>query len=262
MAGLAASANAAIDPPEMRIGLASFSLNRWSRAEAIEIIKQLPVRNVNIKENHLAYTSTLQELEAGRAEFEAAGLTITGGGTIPLEKNDVGELRRYFEYAKASRLPVMVVASTKEIMPKVEKLVQEYDIRIALHNHGPTSKDFPTPQSAYDVVKGMDRRCGLCIDVGHTARYGANVLEQIAATADRLFEMHMWDMKSFDDSRTQCDVGEGRMPIAGIFKLLRKLRFRGNVNLEQGLNRTKDRPVIQLAKSLAYMNGTLAGVSA
>ena len=156
----------------------------------------------------------------------------------------------------------MIVASTREIMPKVEKLVQEYDIRVALHNHGPENKDFPSPQSAYEVVKGMDRRCGLCVDVGHTAKCGIDVVEAIAATADRLFEIHMWEMHVLTNARTTCDVGEGKMPVAAIMKLLRKLRFAGNINLEYGLNPAKDNPVLQLGKSLAYLNGVAAGLRA
>jgi sugar phosphate isomerase/epimerase len=241
-----------------KLGVASYSLREYSRALAIRCIKDLHTPYVSVKEFHLPYRSSPQELEAGRKEFEAAGLRIMSGGNIGLEKDDSEDIRRYFEYAKMCGMPMMVCAPRHSNLPTVEKFVKEYNIRIAIHNHGPEDKHFPTPQSVLEVVRKMDPRCGLCMDVGHSARAGANVVESIAEAGDRLFDMHIKDLRTFEPHAQQCDVGEGIMPIVGIFKQLQKMGYQGCVNLEYEIN--GDNPLPGMRNSFSYMRGVLAGL--
>ena len=102
----------------------------------------------------------------------------------------VEDLRPIFEWAKAARLPMMVCAPTHDNIHAVEAMVKEYNIRIAIHNHGPEDKHFPTPQSVLEAVRPLDRRCGLCMDIGHTERAGVDPVKAIPEAGDRLFEMH------------------------------------------------------------------------
>jgi len=241
-----------------KLGVASYSFREYSRALAIRCIKQLRTPYVSVKEFHLPYRSSPEELAEGRQEFERAGLQIMSGGNISLSKDDPNDIRRYFEYAKMCGMPMMVCAPTHSSVGLVEKFVKEYNIRIAIHNHGPEDKQFPTPQSVLEVVRNMDPRCGLCIDVGHTARAGADVVESIVAAGDRLFDMHIKDLRTFEPHAIQCDVGEGIMPIVGIFKQLRKMGYSGCVNLEYEIN--GDNPLPGMQNSFSYMRGVLAGL--
>ncbi len=88
------------DNAAIKLGVASYSLREYSRALAIRCIKELRTPYVSVKEYHLPYRSSPEELEAGRKEFEHAGLTIMSGGNIGLAKDDPDDIRRYFEYAK------------------------------------------------------------------------------------------------------------------------------------------------------------------
>src|SRR5579863_4592736 len=239
LAGLAAPhpMPAAEEPAAgVKLGVASYSLREYSRALAIRCIKELNTPYVSVKEFHLPYRSSPEELESGRKEFERAGLTIVSGGNISLSKDDPEDIRRYFEYAKMCGMPMMVCAPMHTNLSAIEKCVKEYNIRIAIHNHGPEDKQYPTPQSVLAVVRNMDPRCGLCMDVGHSARAGANVVESIAEAGPRLLDMHIKDLRTFEPHAVQCDVGEGIMPIVGIFKQLRKMGYRGCVNLEYEIN--------------------------
>ena len=180
------------------------------------------------------------------------------GGNISLQKDDPADIRRYFEYAKMCGMPMMVCAPTHHNLGMIEKLVQEYNIRIAIHNHGPEDKLYPTPQSVLKAVRDMDPRCGLCMDVGHSARAGANVVESIAEAGSRLLDMHIKDLRTFEPHAVQCDVGEGIMPIAGIFKQLHKMGYQGCVNLEYEIN--GDNPLPGMQNSFSYMRGVLVGL--
>jgi sugar phosphate isomerase/epimerase len=246
------------DPNDFKLGVATYSLRKFSREQAIAMLKQMSVRYVNIKEVHLPVDSSPDVLKAARKEFEDAGFVIEGGGNVSFSKNDDQDIRHKFEYAKLAGMPIIVCAPTHVTLPKMEKFVKEYDIKIAVHNHGPEDKEFPTPQSVLDVVKNMDPRCGLCIDCGHTARAGVDVVESIRAAGPRLHSMHIKDLADSKTRDSQCDVGEGVLPIVGIFKQLHKMRYTGGVMLEYEIH--ENDPLIGMQKSLAYMRGVMAGL--
>ncbi len=262
LAGLAASGAAAPQasdaPPktyDLKLGVASYSLRKFPRAQAIQMIKDLGTRYVNIKETHLLYKSTPEEMRAGRKEFEDAGLVITGGGTISLTKDDDADVRIYFDYAKAAGMPLMVIAPTKQTMPRIEKFVKEYNIKVAIHNHGPEDKHFPSPYDALEVVHNMDPRVGLCIDVGHTMRTGVDVVKSVADAGSRLLDLHVKDLRDPKGKDSQCEVGKGAMPIAALFRQLKKMKFSGNVALEYEINDTA--PLVGMKESFSYMRGVL-----
>src|SRR5882762_2216564 len=245
-------------PGEFRIGIASSSFREFQRKLTISMIKQLGVRYVSVKEFHLPYTLSAADAAKAAGEFKKAGLTIVSGGNISLQDEDPAILRRYFEYAKACGMPMMVTAPTHSTLPTVEKLAKEFDIRVALHNHGPEDKHFPTPQSVLEAVKNMDPRMGLCMDVGHTARTGVDVVEWIAKAGPRLLSMHAKDLADFTSRGSQVAVGDGKMPIPAIFKQLHRMNYRGGVMLEYEIHENDPMPGMQ--KSFAYMRGVLAGL--
>jgi sugar phosphate isomerase/epimerase len=253
--GLAATTE---DPREFKLGVATYSLRKFTRPQAIEMLKQLKVKYVDIKDVHLPLTSTPEQIKTARKEFEDAGFIIEGGGNISFSKDDEQDIRAKFEYAKLAGLPIIVCAPTHVTLPKLEKFVKEYDIKIAVHNHGTEDKNFPTPQSVLEVVKDMDPRCGLCIDIGHTARTGVDLVDSIRLAGPRLLSMHTKDLADSKAKDSQCDVGDGDLPIVGIFKQLHKMNYTGGAMLEYEIHDTDPMPGMQ--KSLAYMRGVMAGL--
>ena len=254
-AGFSASAP---EPGEIKLGVASYSFREFQRHLAIEYTKRLNVSYINIKEFHLPLNSTPDEIAKARREFERAGLTIVGGGNISFQKDDENDFRSKFEYAKMAGMPLIVCAPTHETLPKLERYVKEYNIKLAVHNHGPEDKHFPTPQSVLAAVKNLDPRCGLCMDMGHSARTGVDVVESLREAGPRLLDMHIKDLKSFTDKNSQVPVGDGKMPIPAIFKELKRMNYQGYVNLEYEVD--GDDPVPGMQKSFAYMRGVLAGM--
>jgi sugar phosphate isomerase/epimerase len=246
-------------PGDLKLGVASYSFREFGRHLAIVDTKKLGVQYINIKEVHLPIDSTPEEIAKARAEFQKAGLTILGGGNISFQKNDENDIRHRFEYAKAAGMPLIVCAPTHETLPKMEKYVKEFNIKIALHNHGPEDKHFPTPQSVLEAVKNMDPRCGLCMDIGHTARTGVDVVESIRQAGPRLLDMHVKDLKDFKDKGSQVPVGDGIMPFPAIFHELQKMNYQGGVMLEYEVD--ADNPMPGMMKSFAYMRGVLAGMN-
>ncbi|MFN0172927.1 MAG: sugar phosphate isomerase/epimerase family protein [Bryobacteraceae bacterium] len=242
----------------LKLGVATYSLRKLSRPQAIDAVKQLGTPYVSIKEYHLPYKSTPEEWAQGRREFENAGLTTLSGGNNGIQKDTDEDVRFFFDYAKACGMPMLVIAPTHQTLPRVEKFVKQYDLRVAIHNHGPEDKHFPSPRSVLDAIKGMDPRVGLCIDVGHTVRTGADVVESIRQAGSRLFDMHVKDLKDLRDSKSQCAVGEGAIPFVTIFKQLIRMKYQGGVMLEYEIH--ADNPLPGMLQSFAYMRGVLAGL--
>ena len=255
-----ASAEIEPEPWGIKLGVATYSLRNFDRTKAIEMIRSLKTPWVSIKEVHLSQKASPEELEAGRREFEAAGLKIMSGGNVDMKETTIDGLRSHFEYAKHAGIPMMVCAPTPDNVKLVEALVKEYNISCAIHNHGPEDKFFPTPQSVLKAVRDLDPRMGLCMDVGHSARTGVDVVQTIAEAGSRLLDMHVKDLADLSKANSQCDVGDGKMPIPGIFKQLKKMNYHGCVNLEYEIN-AKD-PLPGMQRSFSYMRGVLASLAA
>jgi sugar phosphate isomerase/epimerase len=253
----------ALPPTEdvgVKLGVASFSLRNFSREKAIEMTKALGTPYINFKSVHLPYDASPSEIAAARAEVDAAGLHIVGGGLITFETDTDDGVRKYFDYAKAAGMPVMVSTCHPGVLPRVEKFVRQYNIKIAIHNHGPEDKDFPSPYDVLKAVKGMDPRIGLCIDVGHTVRTGTDVVRAVVDAGPRLLDMHVKDLRDLKVMESQCIVGEGKIPIVEIFRQLRAMRYAGYVNLEYEIDAAD--PLPGMKQSFAYMRGVLAGLGA
>jgi sugar phosphate isomerase/epimerase len=247
-------------PASFQIGVASYSFRDFQRGLAIKMIKQLGVTEISVKQDyHMPYTLTPAEIARAAGEFKRAGLTITSCGNTDMKSLDPADLKKYFEHAKAAGVPMLVTAPLHENLGAIEKLAKEYDIQIAIHTHGPEDKNFPSPKVVLDAVKGMDPRMGLCMDVAHSMRAGADVVQEIENAGPRLLDMHFKDLKDNKPTATYCDVGEGVMPVVAIFKQLKKFGYRGCVNLEWEIN--SDNPMPGMLHSLGYMHGVLAALA-
>ena len=94
-----------------------------------------------------------------------------GGGVIYM-KNDEAQIERIFQYAKDSGMPVIVCSPVPEALDAIEKKAKEFNILIAIHNHGPTDKTYPSPLDVLALIKHRDPLMGICMDIGHTVRIG------------------------------------------------------------------------------------------
>jgi sugar phosphate isomerase/epimerase len=243
----------------IRLGLASYTFRNFTRAQLIGFMKDLSLSDLNAKDakDHLPMDPAAEA--QALADYAAAGIRLHAAGTISLSTDSDDDMRSKFEYLKRAGISVMVAGDpTPEDLPRVEKFVKEYDIRVAIHNHGPEDKLWHSPLDVLRVVHNMDPRIGCCMDVGHAARAGTNVVEAIHTVGPRLFNMHMKDLTDFHDKGSQVAVGDGIMPIRGIFEALIAQKYRGFVDLEYEVH--PDDPMPGVSKSFAYMRGVLAGM--
>jgi sugar phosphate isomerase/epimerase len=238
----------------LKIGITSYTLRKYDLDEAIAKTKQAGVKYFSIKEVHLPLKSTPEERKAAAKKIAAAGLILMGGGVIYM-KNDADQIRNVFEYAKDLGMKTIVCSPDPEALDEVEKRVKEYDMLIAIHNHGPTDKKYPSPLDVLRMVEKRDSRMGACIDVGHTVRIGEDPVEAIKKCASRLYEFHMKDVTSATPSGKPTEVGKGVIDIPAVLGQLVKMKWPYHVALEYEAN--GDDPMPGVIESYTYMRGVL-----
>lgn len=247
------------DASPIRFGVASYTFRNFTRAQLIADLKQLNVLALNCKDVKDHLPADAQQEVAALADYAAAGISLHAAGTIYFPKDEDADIRAKFEYCKRAGISVIVAGDpAPETLPRIEKFVKEYDIRFAIHNHGPEDKLWHSPLDVLKAVKSMDPRMGCCIDVGHTVRAGTDVVQAIHEVGPRLHNMHIKDLTSFQNKESQVAVGEGIMPIRKIFEALIAQKYKGFVDLEYEIH--ADDPMPGVIASFAYMRGVLAGM--
>jgi sugar phosphate isomerase/epimerase len=251
--------HAAGAPSPIQLGLASYTFRNFTRAQMIGFMKQLNVTELNVKDTKDHLPMDPAEESKALADYSAAGIKLHAAGAIYFAKDEDADIRSKFEYCKRAGISVIVAGDpAPDTLPRVEKFVKEYDIRIAIHNHGPEDKLWHSPLDILKAVKNMDPRIGCCIDVGHTVRAGTDVVQAIHEVGPRLFNLHMKDLTNFESKESQVAVGDGIMPVRGIFEALIKTKYKGFVDLEYEVH--ADDPMPGVIASFSYMRGVLAGM--
>ncbi|HWW01927.1 MAG TPA: sugar phosphate isomerase/epimerase [Candidatus Acidoferrum sp.] len=261
--GMPRTLRAAVTRPErvpddgLKLGVASYTLRKFSLDQAIAMTKEAGVRYICLKDMHLPLKSSPAECQEARRRIEAAGLTLMGAGVIYM-KNDEAEVRGYFEYAKAAGMPTIVCSPDPDALDTVEKFAKQYDIRIAIHNHGPTDKKYPSPLDVLKLIKNRDAHMGTCIDVGHTVRIGQDPVPIIEECASRLYSFHMKDVTEATAKGKPIAVGRGVIDIVAVLKTLLKIKYSYDVALEY--EDKADAPMPGICESFGYLHGVLATV--
>ena len=243
----------------IRLGVASYTFRNFNRAQMIGFMKQLNVLALNAKDvkDHLPMAP--QEEATALADYAAAGIKLHAAGAIYFAKDEDADIRSKFEYCKRAGIGVIVAGDpAPETLPRIEKFVNQYDIRIAIHNHGPEDKLWHSPLDILKAVKGMDARIGCCIDVGHTVRAGTDVVQAIREAGPRLFNVHMKDLTNSQSKESQVAMGDGIVTVRKMFEALIATKYQGFVDLEYEIH--PDDPMPGVVASFAYMRGVLAGM--
>ncbi len=168
------------------------------------------------------------------------------------------QVHQAFDYAKAAGMKVIVGVPIPELLPLVDKKVKEYDIKVAIHNHGPGDKVYPTPASVYERVRDLDKRIGLCNDIGHTIRAGSDPAVSAKKFADRLLDIHIQDVSEAAAKGHGVEIGRGVIDVPKFLKMLVKIKYSGIVSFEY--EKDADDPMAGLAESVGYIRGVLAAI--
>jgi sugar phosphate isomerase/epimerase len=243
----------------LKVGIASYTFSRFPLDQTIDAIRTIGVHYVSIKDAHLSLKSSAAERKAVARQFRDAGITPLSCGNITMT-DDEKNIRNAFEYARDAGIPVIVCKPTRKSLPVLDKMVKEFDIRIAIHNHGPEDDVWPSPYTAWEAIQPFDERVGLCIDVGHTARTGVDPTEAIRKCASRLHDVHLKDIASKEGKSKPVEVGRGVLDVPAMLQALIDIGFSRHVGLEY--EKDMKNPLPGAVESIAYVRKVMPGLKA
>lgn len=241
----------------LKVGVASYTLRKMPLDATIKAIQRVGLRYVSIKDFHMPMKTTAEERRAVVQKFKDAGITPLSCGNVTMQ-NDEANIRAAFEYARDAGLPTIVCSPHPDSMPILDRMVKEFDIKLAIHNHGPEDKRFPSPYDAWKAAEKYDQRIGLCIDVGHTARAKVDPAEAIIKCRARLYDLHLKDINSTASDGKTLEIGRGVLDIKPMLQALLKIKYSYLVSFEY--EKDENDPLPGLSESVGYTKALLAGM--
>lgn len=238
------------------LGIASYSLRMFKLDELIEISKRLGIKRLTLKDMHLPLKSSDEEIAASVAKIKAAGLDAESCGVVYMRTEE--EVRQTFAYAKKAGMKMIVGGPDPGMLPACDRMVKETDILLAIHNHGPTDKNFPSPSNVYEAIAKFDKRIGLCIDIAHTQRIGLDPTEEFVKCFDRTLDIHIKDCTSSTPSGAPIEIGHGVIDIPKFLNKVAALKYAHTLHFE--FEKDPKDPVPGLAESIGYVRGVLATI--
>lgn len=238
---------------KFKLGLASYTFRNFSLDDTIKWAKQLGLYGLSLKNMHMPLDASPEDLKKIAAKVNGAGLKLYGAGVIYMKT--AKEVEDTFAYASNAGLEMIVGVPNHEFLPLVNEQVNKYNIKLAIHNHGPGDTLYHSPTDVYDKIKNLDKRIGLCIDVGHVQRIAQDPVVMIEKYKDRLYDMHMKDVDKNTDTGVPVEIGHGIIDIPKIIKTLKKINYSGNVAFEY--EKDGDAPLAGLAESVGYVRGVM-----
>lgn len=239
---------------DFQLGIASYSLRKFSQAEALNMAERCGIKRITFKSMHLPLDSDKQTIDSALAACKEKGITLYGGGVITMRNKE--QVDEAFAYAKAANMEMIVGVPYAEVLDYVNEKIQEYDIKVAIHNHGPGDDRYPSANSAYEKIKNLDKRFGLCVDIGHTRRIDRDPIQDIKDCFDRVFDIHIKDVTDNKPEGKTCIIGRGIIDFPHFLKSVIKLGYKGTLALEYEAD--ADDPLPGMMESFGYVRGILA----
>lgn len=237
----------------LTLGIASYTFREFDLEETLKMTRRLGIGQIALKSMHMPLESTPEEIAQIAGRIRNAGVELYGAGVIYMTSGE--EVDRAFEYAKQAGLKVIIGVPDHDLLDLCNKKVQEYDIKLAIHNHGPGDEKYPSPESAYTRVSNLDPRMGLCMDIGHMVRIGLDPVVETSRFFDRVHDVHIKDVDKAESSGTTVEIGRGIIDIQAFLKLLLKKKYMGVTSFEY--EKDGHDPLPGLAESVGYVRGVL-----
>ncbi|QHT71241.1 sugar phosphate isomerase/epimerase [Rhodocytophaga rosea] len=237
----------------LKFGMASYTLRKFTLDEVIAITQKLGLKHLALKDMHLPMDCPAEMLKTMTEKVRSAGIDLYGGGVIYMKTEE--EVNKAFAYAANAGFKMIIGAPSHTLLNLVDQKVKETNIMLAIHNHGPGDEVYPSPESVYEKIKGLDKRIGLCIDIGHTQRIGQDPAKMAAKFADRLYDIHIKDVTGSTGKDTPLEIGRGVIDIPAFLKTLNKIKYQGIVSLEY--EKDANDPIPGASESIGYLKGVM-----
>ncbi|MCD7971865.1 MAG: sugar phosphate isomerase/epimerase [Candidatus Azobacteroides sp.] len=238
---------------KFKVGMAGFTFVNFDLDTTLEVMEKLDVHYLCIKDFHLPFNSTDEEIAAFHTRLKAKG--VTGYAVGPIYMKTEAEVDHAFEYARRVGVKMIVGVPDVELLPYVNKKVQEYDFKYAIHLHGPDIELYPDADDVWNHTKELDPRMGMCLDIGHDLRNEKDPVADLKKYHSRVFDIHIKDVTDSTKKGYSVEIGRGIIDFPAFVKMLREVGYDGVCSLEHEKN-MKD-PFLGIGESIGYFRGMI-----
>jgi sugar phosphate isomerase/epimerase len=232
------------------LSCAGFTFARFDLETALKTLQKADINYLCIKDFHLPLNATDEQIAAFHAKCASYG--VKGYGVGPIYMKTEAEADRAFDYARRVGVKVLVGVPNYEILPYVDKKLEEYpEIEYAIHLHGPDLDIFQTAEVIWEKVKDLNPRLGMCLDIGHDLRGGADPVADLKKYHTRIFDMHIKDESEASKAGRCVEIGRGKIDFPAFVKMMRKVGYDGMCSLEY--EKDMDNPFMGIAESYGYL---------
>ena len=238
---------------KFKIGMAGYTFLKFDLEKTLETLKRCDVHYLCIKDFHLPFASTDEEIAAFHAKLKASD--VTGYAVGPIYMKTEEEVDRAFAYAKRVGVKLIVGVPNVELLPYVDKKVKEYNFNYAIHLHGPDIKIYPDADDVWENVKNLDPRIGMCLDIGHDTRNGKDPVADLKKYHTRVFDIHIKDVTGKTKLGYSLEIGRGVIDFPAFVRMLREVGYTGVCSLEHEKDMAD--PFMGIAESIGYFRGVI-----
>ncbi|MFC2123779.1 sugar phosphate isomerase/epimerase family protein [Bacteroidota bacterium] len=238
---------------KLPLGIASYSFRKYSLDESIQMTKRLGIEHLALKSMHMPLDWNPEQIKEAADRVSQAGINLYGAGVVYMTTEE--EVNQAFEYAKNAGMKVIIGVPNHELLDLTEEKILEYDIIVAIHNHGPGDDLYPSPESVYEKIKNRDPRFGLCMDIGHSQRIGLDPAKEAEKYMDRLLDVHIKDVSASTAEGKTLEIGRGVIDIPSFLSVLIKSNYAGIVSFEY--EKDEDDVLPGISESIGYVRGVL-----
>ena len=232
-------------------GAQSYSFRNFSFEDSLKRLKEVGLNTMEFCAVHFPPDATAEGFEGVKAAIAAAGISVPCYGVEGFGADD-GANRKKFEFGKALGLDILTADVEPKGFDSVEKLCEEFNIKIAIHNHGPHAR-YDKVADTLKAVEGRSPLIGACLDTGHCIRSAEKPHEVVKALGPRLISMHLKDWITGGEEQI---IGEGDLDLAALVAAMKEVNFTGPVMMEY--ENSPEAPVADMQKGLANWNAAWA----
>lgn len=247
---------------EFPVSMQCWTFHKFTFFEAVDKTKELGIRyleayneQVLSKENPNAtfsYTMTDEQIALVKQKLQDSGITLVNYGVVNFDNNEK-VMRQVFDFAKKMGIRTICTEPSYDDYTLIEKMVKEYNIKIAIHNH-PIPSKYALPETVLDHIKGLDERIGACADTGHWMRSGVNPLEALRMLSGCITNVHLKDLNEFGNKEGyDVPFGSGVANIHDILAELTLQNYRGYLSIEHENQKELDNPSPSVRKGLDFI---------
>lgn len=217
------------------LGIESYTCRNMTFEQVVDFAAAHGIKKVEFTQAHLKTSDSPGEIARKKAYLKAHGVTAYSMGVCPTSM-DKEQNRKLFELAKTFGMKLIVVEPKDPAeWDNLEELVKEYDIKLAMHNHG-TGTVHGNPAVVKAILAKRDPRIGVCLDIGWATAAGWDVASVFENYRGRVYDMHLKDKRLdiLDAPNRPQDtfIGLGNTNYAGLIDAMKKVDWKGVMAIE------------------------------